>query len=128
MAEVLAASVKFGAAVTVTTSGMDFTKPPPEATMETVYFPGGVLIDGVKLRVLTPAPGAGKAAGVNEPVMPIGKLLNPKLTPLLKVPRAATVVTTVTGEACATDTDVLASEIAKLGGTTNVRGRLMVWL
>jgi hypothetical protein len=124
----LAVKVKAGAAVTVTSSGTLFTRPPPDPITFTVYVPGGVLRAGVKVSALVPAPGAANEAVVKEPVMPVGKPFKESDMVELNVPMSATVANTVAVDACTTETGELASVRAKFGETASMRGTLMVWM
>lgn len=126
VADWFAVSVKFGAAVIVITRGSDLMRPPPVATTLIVYFPGGVEVDGSKVSVLVPAPGAAKPAGAKLPVIPIGRPLNDKLVTALNVPTSASVTPTVTGDACTIERALLATVKFKLGGTINVSGTVSV--
>ena len=120
--------MKFGAAVTVTAMGRVFIMPPPLATTFTVYLPGGVAVDGSRVRVLLPAPGATKVAGEKLPVMPTGKPLSVKDVAALKVPTSANVTATVAVEACTMDKALLATVRFKLGVTIRVSGTVRVSL
>ena len=125
-AGMLLASVKFGAGVTVTATGRDRIKPPPEATTVTVYLPGGVLIAASKLSVLTPAPGAANVGGENELVMPVGNPVTDSDVAALNVPMLLRVTAIVDGVACTTETELFATAMPRSGGTMIANGRLMV--
>jgi hypothetical protein len=123
----LAVSVKLGAALTVITTGKDLTRPPPLATTSIVYFPGGVLVVGEKVKVLVPSPGALNEEGENAAVMPAGKLLKASEIELANAPACTDFTCIAAVAACVTETELLAVT-AKLGGIATVNGTLSVWL
>jgi hypothetical protein len=126
-ADAPAAKVKLGAALTVTTTGADFTIPPPVAITLMLYVPGGVVWVGARVKVLVPSPGAANETDVNVPVIPAGKVLTASDRALAKAPACTVWICNAPLDPCVTAT-ALPAVIVKLGGVTMVNGKLSVWL
>jgi len=121
-------SVKLGAAVTVTTIGRALVKPPPVAVTVRVYFPGIVRVDGCRVSVLTPAPGAAKVAGEKEPVIPVGKPPTNKDVAELNVLIFVRLMDEVPGVPWTIEMALGLTAKPRLGGTKRVNGTSIVLL